>query len=240
MISFKVLEQYLENADLNLVLKKTANGIVISILPKPNIKDKAKENLIPLIIRGTSEELDQQFLSLITAKLAPATGIISNIAEFEAQAEEMKAKSEAQKKAKEIKTKADEKSKKELDGADKLLAESKFDECQEKINKSLKNNEKYKPALDLQEKINKLKPQNNQVNIFGVIEEEESKPQIQSIKITDEPPLPPIQNETQQNNINPEAQLWNNRVESIDNGPIIKDPNIQRNNGLSSNYNNMF
>jgi PRTRC genetic system protein E len=173
MISFKLLEKYLENADLNLVLKKTANGIVISILPKPNVKDKAKENLIPLIIRGTSDELDQKFIQLINTQLEQTNGIISNIAEFEAQAEEMKNKSDANKKIKEAKIKADEKSKKELDGADKLLAESKFDECQEKIDKSLKNNEKYKPALNLQEKLNKLKPQNNQVDIFGIIEEEE-------------------------------------------------------------------
>ena len=240
MISFVVLEQYLENADLNLVLKKTKNGIVVSILPKPNIKDKAKENLIPLIIKGTSNELDQQFIKLITTKLAPTTGIISNIAEFEAQSEEMKAKSEAQKKAKEEKTKADEKSKKELDGADKLLAESKFDECQEKIDKSLKNNEKYKPALELQEKLNKFKPQSNQVDIFGVIEEEKAKPQSKPIQLNQEQILPNVQDEPQQNNINPEAQLWNNRVENLNNEPIIKDPNIQRDSGLNNNYNNMF
>ena len=58
MISFKLLEEFLKNSDLTLVLKKTETGIAVSVLPKPNVEDKAKENLIPLVIKGTAEELD--------------------------------------------------------------------------------------------------------------------------------------------------------------------------------------
>jgi len=197
MISFKLLEQYLENADLNLVLKKTKTGIAVSVLPKPNVEDKAKDNLIPLIIKGTAEELDAQFIQLIQPQLQQATGIITNIAEFEAQANELKNKSEAEKKAKDAKKKANENSKKALEGADKLLEENKFDECQAKINKALENNAEYKPAITLQNKLDKAKPEDNQVNIFNVIEEEEIKT-IEEDNRPIEPALPPVQDEPQE------------------------------------------
>jgi len=195
MISFKLLEQYLENADLNLVLKKTKTGIAVSVLPKPNVEDKAKDNLIPLIIKGTAEELDAQFIQLIQPQLQQATGIITNIAEFEAQANELKNKSEAEKKAKDAKKKANENSKKALEGADKLLEENKFDECQAKIDKALQNNDDYKPALTLQNKLDKAKPADNQVDIFNVIEAEEIKTIEEDNK---KPTLPPVQNKPQE------------------------------------------
>lgn len=176
MVSFKLLETFLENTTLNLIIKKTSTGIVVSVLPIANVDDKAKENLIPLIIKGTAEELDQEFMQLIQPELTSVTGIISNVAEFEAHAKEMKDKSEAEKKAKESKKKANETSKKALEGAEKLLAEEKYDECQKAIDKALENNAEYKPAITLQNKLNKAKPEDNQVDIFNVIEEETAEP----------------------------------------------------------------
>jgi len=182
MISFKQLEQFLENATLNLVIKKTESGLVVSVLPQPNIKDKAKENLVPLVIKGTAEELDKEFMSLIQPELTSVTGIVSNIAEFEANAEEMKNKSEAAKKEKEAKKKLNEASKKALEGADKLLEESKFDECQKAIDKALKDNPEYKPAKSLQKKLDKANPSTNQGAIFDTenIEEVKEVEQVQS------------------------------------------------------------
>jgi len=179
MVSFKLLETFLENTTLNLIVKKTSTGIVVSVLPIANVDDKAKENLIPLIIKGTAEELDQEFMQLIQPELASVTGIITNVAEFEAHAKEMKDKSEAEKKAKESKKKANETSKKALEGADKLLAEEKYDECQKAIDKALENNDEYKPAITLQNKLNKAKPEDNQVDIFNVIEEVGANPIIE-------------------------------------------------------------
>jgi len=197
MISFKLLEQYLENADLNLVLKKTKTGIAVSVLPKPNVEDKAKDNLIPLIIKGTAEELDAQFIQLIQPQLQQATGIITNIAEFEAQANELKNKSEAEKKAKDAKKKANENSKKALEGADKLLEENKFDECQAKINKALENNAEYKPAITLQNKLDKAKE-------IEIVQQVQSKDEVEVEEIkaieedNKETALPPVQDEPQE------------------------------------------
>lgn len=45
MISFKLLEQYLNNANINLIMSKSGDEITVSLLPLPKIKDDAKSNL---------------------------------------------------------------------------------------------------------------------------------------------------------------------------------------------------
>ena len=228
MISFKQLEPFLKNATLNLVIKQVEDKLIVSILPKPNIEDKSKENLIPLVIKGTVEELDQEFISLVNTQLTEATGIINNIAAFEAQAKEMKDKSEAQKKAKDIKKKANEASKKELEGADKLLEEKKYDECQAKIDKALKDNAEYKPALSLQKKLDKAKP--NQVDIFGVIEEEKAPATIQEAQKIETKPEPKIEKaiqkvvETNEPVVIDEANV----LVSTSEGPALATPEVPK------------
>ena len=69
MISFKLLEQYLNNANINLIISKSDDEITVSLLPLPKIKDDAKSNLKPIIIRGTATELDEQFHIIIQKHL---------------------------------------------------------------------------------------------------------------------------------------------------------------------------
>ena len=50
---------------------------------KKGLKDEAKNNLSPILITGTPEELDQQFINIIKQPLQKATGLLTNMEKFE-------------------------------------------------------------------------------------------------------------------------------------------------------------
>lgn len=115
---------------INLVLTKV-NGIVsVSVLPKKTgLKDEAKNNLSPIVVKGTPEELDQKFIEIIKQPLQKATGILTNMDVFEKSLEATQAKSKA---ATEAKKKTDAEKKTFTDKMKKvetLFTEKKYPEA---------------------------------------------------------------------------------------------------------------
>ena len=48
-----------ESVDITLVIRKSATGMTVSVLPKSNgLKDEAQNHIVPLTLSGTPEELD--------------------------------------------------------------------------------------------------------------------------------------------------------------------------------------
>ncbi len=102
-----------DSVDITLVIRKTNGQLTVSTLPKANrLKDEAQNHIIPLTLTGTPEEMDAGFLHAIAQPLRKVTGLISNMMEFEMQADKAAANSKAAKEVKSKETK-EEKEKKE-------------------------------------------------------------------------------------------------------------------------------
>jgi len=172
MISFKFLEQYLENTNINLVITKNGNQLTVSLLPKPKINDEAKNILKPIIIKGTADELDEQFHIILQKPLEKVAGITSNILSFESSVKEMEEKSAAQKKIKEEQKKNEEKANKELEKVDELIKNKEFNKALISVKKALEISSGYKKAIELEKSINEAKSK-EQPDIFGVIQDSE-------------------------------------------------------------------
>lgn len=125
---FKKMSEMLgEGSTLTITVAKKSDKLIVGVLPGNDlVKDSAKGRIVPLNLIGTPEELDNGFVDAISAPIAKATGLLSDMASFEkAQAEaKEKSKMEAEKKS------VEEKKKKELaewlDLARKNLKENKF------------------------------------------------------------------------------------------------------------------
>ena len=95
-----------ESVDLTIVIRKTNGQLTVSTLPKSNgLKDEAQNHIVPLTVTGTPQELDSGFLQAVTRPIQKACGLISNMAQFEAQADKAAASSKAAKEAKSKETK---------------------------------------------------------------------------------------------------------------------------------------
>ena len=95
-----------EGVDLTLVIRKANGQLTVSLLPKSNgLKDEAQNHLVPLTVSGLPQELDAGFLQAVARPIQKTTGLISNMAQFEAQAEKAASESKAAKETKAKETK---------------------------------------------------------------------------------------------------------------------------------------
>lgn len=116
-----------EGVDLTLVIRKANGQLTVSTLPKSNgLKDEAQNHIVPLTVTGMPQELDAGFLQAIAQPIQKASGLITNMAQFEAQADKAAANSKAAKeeKAKETKEEKEkrEKYEKHFKKAEELIA----------------------------------------------------------------------------------------------------------------------
>lgn len=116
-----------EGVDLTLVIRKANGQMAVSVLPKSNgLKDEAQNHIIPLTLKGVPQELDTGFLQAVARPVQKATGLITNMAQFEAQTEKAASESKAAKDAKAKETKEEkekrEKYEKHLKKAEELIA----------------------------------------------------------------------------------------------------------------------
>ena len=116
-----------EGVDLTLVIRKANGQMAVSVLPKSNgLKDEAQNHIIPLTLKGVPQELDTGFLQAVARPVQKATGLITNMAQFEAQTEKAASESKAAKDAKTKETKEEkekrEKYEKHLKKAEELIA----------------------------------------------------------------------------------------------------------------------
>ena len=116
-----------EGVDLTLVIRKANGQLTVSTLPKSNgLKDEAQNHLVPLTVSGLPQELDAGFLQAVARPIQKAAGLISNMAQFEAQAEKAASESKAAKETKVKETKEEkekrEKYEKHFKKAEELIA----------------------------------------------------------------------------------------------------------------------
>lgn len=111
---FRQIAQMNITGDLHITIKEGAerNWVVSVILQNENCGDDAKSLIVPCTLRGTAEELDEDFFGTITSPLERVSGLMVNMEAFNKQLEEAqknsameKQKTEMEKKQKEGKDK---------------------------------------------------------------------------------------------------------------------------------------
>lgn len=139
---FKQIAQMNITGDLQITIKKGAenNWIVSTLLHNEACGDSAKNLIVPCTLRGTAEEMDEDFFATITSPLETASGLMVNMEVFLKQLEEAKRhsameKEKADKEKKEKETK-DRKYNEALQKAEELEKEGKFKEAWTALPKS--------------------------------------------------------------------------------------------------------
>ena len=90
-----------QSVDITMVIRKSATGMTVSVLPKSNgLKDEAQNHIVPLTLSGLPEELDAGFMNAIANPIRKVSGLLTNMAEFEKQADKAAANSKASKEQK--------------------------------------------------------------------------------------------------------------------------------------------
>lgn len=95
---FKQLSELNLEGFLNMTIKKDGDKMIVSLMVhNDKCKDEAKNKLIPLLLKGTPEELDAEFFNEISSPLSETDGLLVNMASFTKQKEEAKKQSVAEK-----------------------------------------------------------------------------------------------------------------------------------------------
>ncbi len=186
-----------EGVDLTLVIRKTDGQLAVSTLPKSNgLKDEAQNHLVPLTVSGLPQELDAGFLQAIARPVQKATGLLTNMARFEAQAEKAASESKAAKDAKAKETKEEkekrEKYEKHLKKAEELIAAGKHKDAVTALSQA-RLHARPQDLKKIDEKIEEQKKAMNQGSLFELMEDPAPQPQTPQ-----QPPQYPPQPQMQQ------------------------------------------
>lgn len=98
---FKTIADFLQDGQqVTMAIRKSGSNIAVSVMPdNRGVKDKAVENITPLVMSGTPEDFEEGFKDALKP-LAEAQGLVSNIKEFEESTEKARKESEMAKKLK--------------------------------------------------------------------------------------------------------------------------------------------
>lgn len=169
-----------QSVDITMVIRKSATGMTVSVLPKSNgLKDEAKNHIVPLTLSGLPGELDAGFMNAIANPVRKVSGLLTNMAEFEKQADKAAANSKASKeqKAKETKEEKEkrEKYEKHMKKAEELIAAKNHKEAVTALGQArLYATEQNQKTVD--EKIEEQKRAMNQGSLFDLMEQAEQQP----------------------------------------------------------------
>lgn len=169
-----------QSVDITMVIRKSATGMTVSVLPKSNgLKDEARNHIVPLTLSGLPGELDAGFMNAIANPIRKVSGLLTNMAEFEKQADKAAANSKASKeqKAKETKEEKEkrEKYEKHMKKAEELIAAKNHKEAVTALGQArLYATEQNRKTVD--EKIEEQKRAMNQGSLFDLMEQAEQQP----------------------------------------------------------------
>ena len=164
-----------QSVDITMVIRKSATGMTVSVLPKSNgLKDEAQNRIVPLTLSGLPEELDAGFIGAISKPIQKVSGLLTNMAEFEKQADKAAADSKAAKeqKAKETKEEKEkrEKYEKHMKKAEELIAAKKHKDAIATLGRAkLYATEQNKKTVE--EKIEEQKKAMGQGSLFDLMDE---------------------------------------------------------------------
>lgn len=165
-----------ESVDLTIVIRKANGQLTVSTLPKSNgLKDEAQNHIVPLTVTGTPQELDTGFLQAVTRPIQKACGLISNMAQFEAQADKAAASSKAAKEAKSKETKEEREKREKYEKLMKKAEELTAAKNHREVINVLGQAKAYATAAQLKEIEEKIKAATSEMNkgsLFDLMEQE--------------------------------------------------------------------
>ena len=219
---FATIAPFLGSMNLTLtVAKGSGDTVIVSLLPQPRIKDNAKDSVQPMVIRGTIEELDEEFFNAIKEPMNKVTGIVIEIDNFEKGADKLaednKAKDAIKAEAKKNKDKADKIVKK----AEELFEAKDYDGAEKELAKAIALTPGTPAINKLSNSIKDAKVPESQVDIFSAIEEvKEQLPEspneleIENNRIIQSNPMSEAEIEVLQDELDNKANF---QVESVNN-----------------------
>lgn len=179
-----IYQMMTDGVDFTLVIRKANGQLTVSTLPKSNgLKDEAQNHIVPLTVSGLPQELDAGFLQAIARPIQKAAGLITNMAQFEAQAEKAASESKAAKDAKAKETKEEkekrEKYEKHLKKAEELIAAKNHKDAVTALGQT----RLYAKPQDLKkidEMVAEQKKAMNAGSLFDLMEDSAPQPQVQA------------------------------------------------------------
>ena len=185
---FAAIHQMLtENVDLTIVIRKANGQLTVATLPKSNgLKDEAQNQIIPLTVTGTPQELDAEFLQAVTRPIQKASGLIANMAQFEAQADKAAANSKA---AKEAKSKESKEEREKREKYEKLMKKAEDMTVAKNYREALNLLGQAKPHAneaqlkEIEEKTRAVEKEMNRGSLFDLMERQaqpEQQPVVQN------------------------------------------------------------
>ena len=150
---FKEIAEVLQDGQqLVLTIRKVGQNLAVSILSDTKgVKDKAVDNIVPIVVNGTPEEFEDGFISAIQS-VGKAQGLVTNIKEFEESVETARKASEMAKKEKDAKAKNKKTFDDLIDLARKNKDEHKFKDAKAILQKAANVPDADKKLIDTVEK----------------------------------------------------------------------------------------
>lgn len=172
------------DVDITLVIRKSTDGrMAVSVLPKSSgLKNEAQNNIVPLMLNGTPEELDAGFIQAVASPVQRVSGLITNMAQFEAQADKAASAGKCVKDSKSKESKEDkekrEKYDRHLKKAKELIEARKHKEAVDALTEA----RKYAKAADfayIDGQLEEQKKLMGQGDLFAMMEEAPKQPEPQ-------------------------------------------------------------
>lgn len=183
-----------KGVDITLVIRKNEGNLTVATLPNTNgLKDEAQNHIVPLTISGTPEELDAGFFPALCQPIQKAAGLLTNMSQFEKQAELAAASSKA---AKELKDKQAKEAKEKKEKFDKLMKKAEELETEHKLSEALTNLQQARTLATPQavksvdDKIATIRFKLRQGSLFDEKPEVQSPPQQQQTIAVNQPQQP--------------------------------------------------
>ena len=230
---FTQINQMMNQAvDVTLVIRKKEGMLMVSAMPKSNgLKDEAQNHIVPLTVTGTPQELDMGFIQAICQPIQRAAGLLTNMSQFERQADKAAANSKAEKEKKDKEAKEAKEKKEKFDKLMKKASELETEQKYADAIASLKQARVFateQAVKSVDEKINAIRMKTNQGSLFEMAPATEPQPQAQTVQVSQ--PVAQTQMPPQQTIQQPMVQqpVMNGNGYQVPNSPQPVYPGSQR------------
>ena len=175
-MSFQTIYRMLaEGTELGIHVKRVENRLCVAVMPKrENLKNGSGQCIVPLVLNGTPEELDAEFLSAIARPIEKVQGILMNLEAFEKQAEKAAAESKAAQPAAKKETKEERERREKLEKLLKKADESAAARQYSNVLIWLRQAERLAPAerlAEIKQKIEEVQRKNDEGSLFASMPE---------------------------------------------------------------------
>ena len=164
-----------EGTELGIHIRRVENRLCVAVMPqREKLKDGAAQSIVPLVVNGTPEELDTEFLAQIARPMEKVQGILMNLEAFEKQAEKAAAESKAAQPAAKKETKEERERREKLE---KLLKKADDSAAARQYSNALlwlRQAERLAPAeqqAEIKRKMEEVQRKNDEGSLFASMPE---------------------------------------------------------------------